>query len=248
MNVSAIERSIPGIRRAVIAHLKPPFVAVEMWLAALAVTTATNLIDFAVMPMVGQGGNAPLIIAAVARVVAIFWVGFAIVRRMAGVARPFAMGMPLARYLALTLLLGIGFGLFSQIASVAAGAEAEMADIWVAHILACAIWYVFTIGLLAWQAALAVDDRAVGLKGLFARQQGLLMPLWLAYVAIILPFAAIHAALTLVGAKLALSTNALAALALVDGAVSAVQLVATCALAVVAWKLASPLREGAAAR
>lgn len=243
-----IEPSIQGVRRAVIAHLKPPYVPAEMWLAALAVTTAANLIDFAVVPVVGQGGHAPLIAAAVARVVAIFWIGFAVVRRMAGVPRPFAPDMPLLRYFALTLLLAIGFGLFSQIASVAAGAEAEMADIWVAHILACAIWYAFTIGLLAWQAALAVNDGTFRLKGLFVRQQGRLMPLWLTYVAIILPFAAIHAALALVGAKLALPAKALAALALVDGAVSAVQLVATCALAVVAWRLASPLREGAAAR
>ena len=243
-----IERSLPGVRRAVIDHLKPPYVPAEMWLAALAVTTGTNLMDFAVTPLVGQGGNAPLIVAAVLRVIAIFWIAFAVVRRMAGVARPFAPGMPLLRYLALTLVLAIGFGLFAQIANVAAGAEAEMADAWVAHILACAIWYAFTIGLLAWQAALAVGDGGFRLKGLFARQQGALAPLWLAYVALILPFAAIHAALTLIAAKLALPTNAIAALALVDGAVSAVQLVGTCALAVVAWKLASPLREGAAAR
>ena len=45
-----------------------------------------------------------------------------------------------------------------------------------------------------------------------------------------LPFAAIHLALTLVGVRLPLSGSGVASLALVDGVISAVQLILTNAL------------------
>ncbi|WP_380872876.1 hypothetical protein ACFB49_37720 [Sphingomonas sp. DBB INV C78] len=244
----AIEPSVAGIRRAVMDHLKPPFMPAELWLIVLFVTTATNLIDFAVKPDPGMAETPLFVAAMVVRVIAVFWINFAIIRRMAGITNPFAPGLPLLRFGALTFLLAAGSGIFAVVANVAAGAEAEIADRWMARILSLMIWTAFTIGLFAWQAALAIDDPEFKLQGMHQRQRGKLTPLWLAFAAIILPFAAIHVALTMIGVKLALSPAALAALALVDGAASTVQLVATCALAVVAWKLASPLREGPAPR
>ncbi|SNS61404.1 hypothetical protein SAMN06295912_11079 [Sphingomonas laterariae] len=248
MTAPAIEPSVAGVRRAVIDHLRQAYVPVEMWLIALAVTTGTNLLTFATVPAAGERPTAGFIVMAVVRVVAVLWLAYALIRRIAGVPRPFAPGWPLLRFAGLMLVLAAGFGLFSRLADVAAGGEAELADTWIAHIIATAIWAAFTIGLLAWEAALAIDDRSFSFKGLLARQQGRLAPLWLAFAALVLPFAAIHFALTLIAVKLTLPAKALAALAFVDGAVSAIEMVATCALVVVAWKIASPLREGGAAR
>ncbi|AGH50109.1 MULTISPECIES: hypothetical protein [Sphingomonas] len=247
MSGAVIEPDVAGVRRAVIAHLKPPHMTADIWLIALAITTGTNLIDFATKPQPGEMSGA-FIAAAAIRVIAVFWLAYAVIRRIAGVPRPFAPGAPLARYLGVTILLAIGFGLFSALGTIATGKDAAIADIWLAHMITTAIWYAFTIAILAWQAALAIGDAGFPLRHIFARQQGRLVPLWLAYAALVLPFAAVHFALTLVAVKIALPARALAALSLVDGAVSAVQLAIGCALGVVAWKIALPLREGAASR
>lgn len=243
-----MDRSVSGVRRALLAQMSPRALPAELWLAAIFVMTGANLLDFAVAGGSALGGSA-LIGSTLLRIIAVLWIGHALIRAMAGAPRPFAPGMTLLRYGAITLLLLVGFGIFARIAVVAAGPDAEIANQWLAMVIANGIWAGFTIGLLAWQAALAIGDRGVPLRGLYARQRGTLLPLWLAFAAIVLPFAAIHGALVIIGGRLALSGTALAALALIDGIVSAIQLVAACALTVVAWRLASPpLHEDVASR
>jgi hypothetical protein len=204
------------------------------WIVAVAVTAGTNLIDFFVVAA-GGGATPAFIAAALVRVGLVFWLGYALTRRLAGVERPAAPTMALARYALFMLAVAIAMGVLTGLATLIS-------------FLLCTLAGLLLVRLYAWQGALAVGDRTLGPAGAWRRLAGRTGALVLAYLAI-LPVAAVHHALTHYALQLLERPDLLAAIAIGDGLASALQLALTAALAVVAWTMASrpePLREAPA--
>lgn len=239
------------VRQALWRHLRAPVMTAELWLATAFVTIGTNLLDFATVPLPGERPGALFAAAAAVRVLLVFWIGYAVARQMGGAADPWRPRLAFVRYSALSVALLILFGLATRIGLMLVPGERTIAGEWVAVLLVVAAWSVLTIRLVGWGPALALDAPFRDLPRLWAGLRGAGVALAMVFVQVVLPFAAIHYALTLVGVRLPLDTPALAALAVVDGVVSAVQLVLTVALGVVAWRIArdaAGLRGTATAR
>lgn len=218
------------------------------WLPTIAITGGTNLLD--AFTATGSGGkrNAAFAIAALIRVLLAFWITYALLRRLAGEKAPMRIGLPFLKsvlfLLASALVLGMG----------AAAARAAVGDIRSVRGLAVN-WAVVTaigvavIRLSAWQTALAVGDRKLGPMGAWRHLAGCHLGLALAFL-VASPIMAAHIALTVGGIAVGLSSLSRACLGIVDGIVSAAQLVLGCALAVAAWRAATeqtgPLREAPA--
>jgi hypothetical protein len=220
----------------------------EFAMLAAFVTVGTNLIDFATVPAPGEGVTSPFVAAAIIRVLAVFYVTYIILRRMAGTAAPFRPGAALLRFFLVSIIGAILFGLITGGGARLAGMrDAPLETQWLITLALGAAWNVLIIRLVGWTAALANDAPFRVLPDVFRASRGAALPLVLAFLQIVLPFAAIHLALTLLSVRLPLSGTALAALALIDGLVSAAQLVLACALAVFAARLpfdrARPLRD-----
>ncbi len=227
-----------AVRRAMIALVTPSMLGVTAWSALAAVTIGTNLLDFLAMPAPGVAPGATFLLASFVRVAAIFYAGYALLRLMAGVARPLAPGWAFARYAALALVLLVAFGVVSVVVARPLVTGQALERQWLVMLLVAIVWTAFTLPLLAWQTALANGAPFRAFGALWRGQSGRWGALFLGYIALVLPFAAIHLALTLIGVRLPLSAGATASLAVVDGVVQAVQLAFTCALGVVAWRLA----------
>jgi hypothetical protein len=217
----------------------------EYWLLATLATTATNLLDFATLPVPGELPGPAFFAAAVARVLIVFYATFAIQRRMAKVSAPFAAGAPFVRFLLFSLAFAalyaaIGAGLSYGVMLPAMSISSQ----WLALLALAGLWGVLLIRLAAWGPALATGEPFRALPGLFRRLRRSQVPLAFVFLQLVLPFAAIHLALALLGARLPLSGTAFAALALIDGVITAIQLLIASALGVFAWRIAQD-RDGA---
>lgn len=226
------------VRASLWRHLRAPVMSAELWLATAFVTIGTNLLDFATVPVPGTAPGAAFIAAAIVRVGLVFWIGYVLARRMAQWPNPWAIRPSFARYFLFGIVMAAAFAILVKLAGLAQPAEPSLASEWLAMLVAVAIWSALTIKLIAWNTALALDAPFRALPGIWRDLRGAGVALAMVFLQVILPFAAIHYALTLVGLRLALSGTALAALAAVDGVISAIQLVLTVALSVVAWRIA----------
>lgn len=212
---------------------------------------ATNLLDIATTPGPDEPVAVPLAVAAVVRVLLVFFAAYAIQRRMAGVPGALRVTGGFARFFLFSLIFGVLSGLLTALgAQYSERAGMDLAGRWLAVLGITALWGVLVVRLTAWGPALATEAGFRALPGLLRRLRGTGVPLAMAYLQVVLPFAAIHSALMLIGTQLPLSGNSFAALALIDGVVSAAQLLLGSALAVFAWRLADDRPEalrGAAA-
>jgi hypothetical protein len=220
----------------------------EFAMLAAFVAIATNLVDFATVPAPGERASGAFLAAVVIRILAVFYATYAIQRRMAGTAAPFRLGLPFLRFFLMALAGAVLFGLVTGGGSRLIGArEMALESQWLVALSLGAAWNVLVIRLVGWAPALANGAPFRALPSVFRASRGAALPLVLAFFQIVLPFAAIHLALTLLSVRLPLSGTALAALGLIDGLVSAGQLLLGCALSVFAARLpfdrSRPLRE-----
>jgi hypothetical protein len=230
--------STAQIRTAVFGRVRAA--GPEYAMLAAFVAIGANLIDLASLPLPGAGSNGGFLAATIIRIVAIFYATYAILRRMAGTPAPFRPAAGLARFAALALPLAMASGLVTAGgARLLGGSDMDLASRWLLTLVLAAAWGVVMIRLVGVPAVLANGAPFRALPANFRRLRGCGVRLALVFLQLVLPFAAVHLALTLIGAALPLPGGALAALALVDGVVSAIQLLLTCALAVTAMRIAA---------
>jgi hypothetical protein len=236
------------VARAMIASLRSPSMSVGWWLLVVAITSCTNLLDFFAAPKAGQTIGGAFAFAALIRVALVFWLSYALIRRLAGTDRPAAVTPALARFVGFQIGMLVLFGAITGFVSRVLGVEMGGALGAIMTFLIMTGTYLALVRLLAWQAALAVGDASLGPARAWHGLADAKVPLAIGYL-VIAGVSAVHSALT----HLAIASDrsiGLAGLALVDGAVSAVQLVLICALSVTAWRLATDrsaaLREGVA--
>ncbi len=229
-----------SIRRstlATLATLRP-----DVLVALLVATVGTNLLDFATAPAPGDAIGAGFVAAAFVRIVLVFWIGYAVQRNLSGGAQPLRPAIALARFCALQVVLLVGFGMATKLGAIMQGTgEVPLARQWLFGFLAMAFYALFTIRLLAWNAALAMGERFDRLVPLWRVQARALGRIGGAYVALILPITAIHLAMTLVALKTPMTTDLRLGLAVVDGLFQALELGLTCALGAVAWRVATAI-------
>lgn len=220
---------------ATLALLRPPAMTPPWWIAVVAVTALTNLADFFTAPAGGARLGIGFALAALARVLLVFWVAYALTRQQAGAEAPATIRTGFWRFAALSLALVLPAGLAARVAMAAIGDAGEVAR-GVALYAAQVVVGLLLLRLLAWQTALAVGDGALGFRGAWRGLAGAAPALAAAMLAVVAPLLAIHLALTLAG--LAAAPGPRIALAIVDGVVSGAQLAASTAVAVVAWQIA----------
>ncbi len=207
--------------------------------ALLAATVGTNLLDCVTVPATGGKPGAGFLIAAIVRVVAVFWVSYAVQRHLAGGAQPFRPGLALGRFVLLQIALLIGFGLAMRLGLIVQGPGPNpLATQWLYAFLATALYALLTIRLLAWNAALAMGEPFGALGPVWRGQAGRLGAIAGGFISLILPVAALHLAFTLVAVKTVLSFQTQLALGVIDGLFQALQVMLTCALGTVAWRIA----------
>ena len=243
--------STAEVRAGILAGLRAA--GAEFAMLAAFVAVATNLLDFATVPAPGEGATGAFLAAVIVRVLGVFYITYAIQRRMAGTPAPFRLGVPFLRFFLVVMISAVLFGLVTGGGSRLIGVrEMALETQWLVTLALGAAWNVLVIRLVGWAPALANGAPFRALPKLFRATRGAALPLILAFCQIVLPFSAIHLALTLLGVRLPLSGTALAALGLIDGVISATQLLLGCALAVFAARLGTerggPLREAPARR
>ncbi|WP_404712660.1 hypothetical protein [Sphingomonas sp. MMS24-J13] len=211
--------------------------------ALLVATIGVDLLDLAAPPNDDIGVSD--VIAVIIRVVIVFSASYAVQRQLAGGAQPFRPTIAMARFAVLQLLLLAGYGLATKLGVIFQGTgEVPLATQWLFGFLALAFYALFTIRLLAWNAALAMGEPFSTLSEIWRRQAGHLGAIGGAYIALILPVTAIHLAMTLVSLRIVMTANLRLALALVDGLFQALELGLACALGVVAWRIATAIEAG----
>jgi hypothetical protein len=205
----------------------------------LAGTVGTNLLDFATAPAPGARPDGMFVAAAVLRIVIVLWVSYGLQRHLAGGDQPFRPQAALGRFVALQIPLLIGFGLATQLGQIMQGpGPVPLATQWLFALLPGALYALFTVRLLAWNAALAMGEPLRGLGRIWRGQSGYDAPLCAAYLSLVLPIAAIHLAMTLVALRTVMTPDAKLILAVIDALFQALQLALTCALGAVAWRIA----------
>lgn len=217
------------------------------WLLAAAITSGTNTLDFVAAAEPDGKRSAFFAAAAALRIALIFWLAYALLRKLAGAERPMRIGMPFLRlslYMIATIVVVAAAGALGAFASD--GDPLNPFAVFVSWI-AMSLAGIALVRLYAWQTALAVGDRTLGLQGGWRSLAGCHIALALAY----LPIAAIalvHSLLTRLALSPGRSRDELFALAACDGILSAVQLVLSASLAVQAYRTAKAgsgaLREG----
>jgi hypothetical protein len=219
------------------------------WLLAAAITSGTNLLDFFAAAQPDAARSLLFVAAALVRALLVFWLAYALIRRMAGTAEPMKPTFAFLRFALFMLGTVFVLGAATGLGTVITGAPADSAAAGIAAFLIITLVSVALVRLFAWQAALAVGDRTLGPAGAWRGLAGLMGGLVAAYL-IVAAVSAAHGFLTRLAIASADAPAALVALAVVDGLVSAVQLMLGCALAVAAWRLArdrsGALREDAA--
>lgn len=217
------------------------------WLLTIAITVGTNALDFFAAAEGTKPGQSPaFIVSAIVRALLVFWLGYALLRRIAGVERPGRIGMPFLRVTLFTFGFLMLMGLCSLAGSALTGGGRTSAMGALVSSVIMALVVIALLRLYAWQAALAVGDRSLGPLGAWRALSGRHVELAIAYLPIAL-IAFIHTLLTRMALEPQSSTERLALLAAGDGIVSALQLILGCALSVAAWRAAhdraQPLRE-----
>ena len=222
---------------------------VGWWLLAAAIAAGTNALDFLAASEPDAKRSAFFAVAVVLRVALIFWLAYALLRKLAGAERPMRIGMPFLRLTLFMIATVVVLGVVGALGALARDGDPLNPFAFVVTWLAVSIVALALIRLYAWQAALAVGDRTLGLDGAWrslARSHGALAIAYLPIAAIAL----VHSLLTRMALSPGASREELLLLAGVDGIVSAVQLVLSCSLAVEAYRAAKAgsgaLREGAA--
>ena len=234
-----IVATVAGVRGATLATLRT--IDPVLWMLTVASTIGTNLLDFWALPPPGNRPGPAFVVAAAVRVGLVCWISYALLRRIAGTPAALRITRALWPYSALLLALLVAFALFHRLALAGVTPATPLQRQWLALFLLTAGWSALTIPLLAWQAHLANGGAIGALGALLEGSAARTIPLFLAFAAIVLPLAGVHLALTLLGIRLPFPPVTLAALAVVDGSVQALQLAFGCGLCVVAWRLA--LRE-----
>jgi hypothetical protein len=222
---------------------------VSWWLLVVAITAGTNALDFFAAAGPDAKRSLPFILSALVRVLLVFWLGYALLRKLARERAPMRIGMPFLRVVLFMLGTAALMAAATGIGAKAGGGDPR------SFTAAVVMWLVMTgislalVRLYAWLAALAVGDRRLGPMGAWRGLAGCHAGLALAYLAVSL-VAALHSALTRLALLPGLPRASLGGLALADGLVSGVQQGLASALAVAAWRVAreraGPLRESLA--
>jgi hypothetical protein len=224
------------IRRGVIARLRGA--GPEYWAIAAFAAIAANLIDFASLPDPSEGPGASFAVAAIVRILLVLGASYVLMRRMAEVPRPLVPGVSFLRFAAFSLFALVAIGMLTQLIGRMTGiGDQPLSTQWLVRFSAAAVLGVIVIAVSPVGPALAGGVPFRGIPDVVRRTRGMRLPLAAVFLQCVLPFAAIHLALALVGAQLPLSGGVIAALALVDGMISAAQLLFTAALYVTAWRM-----------
>jgi hypothetical protein len=210
------------------------------WAMLLAVTIGTNLIDFAVVAP-GERPGAAFAAAAFLRVALVFWIAYALLRRLAGVPEAERITPAFFRLALLQIGLAVLAGLGSRAGFAVAGPRADLAGEWLVALIAMTLIGLLTIRLLAWHAALAVGAPFGSIGPVWRAQRGGTMATAIGFLVLVVPFAALHLALTLIAVRVPLAAAPHVALGIVDGVVQAGQLLLSLALAIVAWRAAGSI-------
>ncbi|MDO6413777.1 hypothetical protein Q4F19_05230 [Sphingomonas sp. BIUV-7] len=219
---------------ALLGRLRGPMLA-----ALLAVTIGTNLIDFATAPAAGQRPDMAFALAALLRVALVFWISFVVQRRIVDPRGGFRIGPDFWRFSLLQILLLIGMIAVRAATLKVTPPAPALAGEWLANFIGLAAWGLIAIRLLAWNAALAAGAPLGDLGHLWRNLRGHDVSLLGAFAILVLPFAALHVAFTLISVRVEIPRGPLAFLGIVDGLVSALQLALSCAVAAVALRLAT---------
>lgn len=238
------------IRRGVIARLRAA--GPEYWAIAAFAAIGANLIDFAALPDPAEGPGTGFVVAAIVRLLLVLGAAYVLMRRMAEVPRPLVPGISFLRFAAFSLVSLVLIGVLTQLIGRMTGiADQPLSTQWLVRFSAAAVLGVVVIAISPVAPALAGGTPFRGIPAVVRRTRGMRLPLAAVFLQCVLPFAAIHLALALVGAQLPLSGRAIAALALVDGVISAAQLLFTAGLYVTAWRMGEgrqPLRKAGSRR
>lgn len=238
-----------GIVARMYGTLRGSGMTAPWWLLTIGITSGTNLLDFFAATQPDALTSLFFLFAVVVRILLVFWLAYALLRRLGGLAAPLRIGAPFFRFALFAICTIALIGLSGAISSMlTSGLDRPVLTVIGTYVVLTLI-VMALVRLYAWQAALAIGDRKLGASGAWrslAPEHGRLA---LGYVAI-LPVAIVHATLTHFAVSGGLAPAPLALLAIVDGIVSAVQLVLAAALAVIAWRIATAksgaLREEAA--
>jgi hypothetical protein len=232
-----------AIRRAML--VRAGTLGISDWSMLLAVTIGTNLLDFAAVAPPGGRSGPMFLLAAALRVVLVFWIIYVLLRRLTGTARPFRIDSGFWRLALLQLGLLIFAGLATRLGLILMGPHPTLAGQWLGALIGMALAGLLTIRLAAYHTALAVGAPFAALGPLWRNQKDATTGLVIAFVVLVLPIAALHLALTLVGLRIPMQPVPHTLLVVADGVVQAWQLILTLALATVAWRIAgSPARAG----
>lgn len=219
------------------------------WLIAIAVTGGTNLLDFFAAAQPGARTSPLFAAAAIVRIALVFWISYALIRRLAGHDAPARITMAFARFSLLAFAQVVLLGSMAAVARLLIGPDGSRVELGIALFLLTTAIMLILVRLYAWQAALAVGDRTLGIGGAWRKLASHKFGLAAAYL-VISAVAVVHMFLTQMALASGGEAGPLTALAIVDGVVSAVQLVLGASLAVAAWRLAGQggeaLRERAA--
>lgn len=214
-------------------RLSAPFVV-----ALLAVTIGTNLLDFATLPAAAARPGASFALAALVRVALVFWISFVVQRRLIDPAAGLGPGRAIWPFVLLQILFLVGMIAIRAVTLRIAPPAPTLAGEWLANFLSMALWALIAIRLLSWNAALAVGARLDDLPELWRALRGQDLPLMAALLILVLPFAALHLAFTLIGVRVPMASGPLIFLGVVDGIVSALFIALNSALAAAALRLA----------
>lgn len=213
------------------------------WLIAIAITSGTNLLDFFAAAQPDAARTSFFAVAALIRIVAVFWLGYALLRRLADVPAPWKPTLALGRFALFGLGIIVAMVLAGLLAALITGVDARAISTGIVTFLLMTLFAILIIRLYAWQAALAVGDRSLGPRRIWRALSGVTGSLIAAYL-IVAVVAAVHSVLTRLAIASADSSLTLILLALLDGLVSALQMVLMAGLSVTAWRIAKA-RAGA---
>lgn len=225
-----------SIRRDTLSVLRT--MRADVFGALMVATIGSNLLDLA-----APGGTIVAdIVAAIIQIAITFWASYAVQRQLAGSSRPFRPGVAMVRFGLLQILLLAGFALATKLGTILQGpGDVPLATQWLFGFVAIAFYALFTIRLLAWNAALAMGERFSALGRIWRRQGTHLLAIGGAYVSLILPLTAIHLAMSLVSLEIAMTAHQRLVIEIVDALFQALELGLASALGVVAWRIAAAI-------
>lgn len=220
-----------------------------IWLAVIAGTTGTNLLDFATLPAPGTQPGFGFVVSGLLRVVIVLWVGFAAQRALAGGDRPFQPSAAMGRFLLLTVAGLVLMAIMAKISGILRGpGPVPLATDWLYAFLGLAAYGLLTARMLAWLCGLAMGQPFSALPALWRGQAHHSGQIITTFAGFILPIMALHGALTMIVIRIALPMELKMAIGVIDGVISAVQLILTSALGTVGWQIARQIDAAATTR